>query len=117
MIRERLARPQIVSTSRHITGGGVDLEDVTWADDTLTGRSAVVANDAYEIDLTDPAGYTFAAASCGDADLVRAGRDGALVKVVCRSATSRTITWTARYEAAHRMAPVPPGAGSSQRRP
>ena len=102
VIRERLPRPQVVATNRHITGGGVDLEDVTWADDALTGRSAVVANDPYEIELTEPAGYTFRGAACGGADLVGAGRDGALVKVVCRSATSRTITWTARYERTRR---------------
>lgn len=58
-IRPELSRPQILSTSRHITQGGVDLQGVEWdaASGTLSGRSLVVAGDAYTIDLHVPPGY------------------------------------------------------------
>ncbi len=39
------AHPQVVATSRHITGGGVDLLDVSWKDGVLSGRSRVVGGE------------------------------------------------------------------------
>ena len=63
-IREKLDRPQIVSTSRHITQGGVDLENVTWDAnaDTLSGRSQMVRDDAYDIVLRVPDDFRFVGA-------------------------------------------------------
>ena len=52
VIRERLPHPQVVATSRHITGGGVDLLDVSWKDGVLSGRSRVVGGEPYEIFVT-----------------------------------------------------------------
>jgi len=51
--------PQIVSTSRHITQGGVDLAGVRWnaKRNELSGRSLVVAGDPYELRLWVPRGY------------------------------------------------------------
>ena len=31
-LREKLDRPQLLSTSRHLSQGGVDLAEVRWAD-------------------------------------------------------------------------------------
>ena len=41
-IREKRSGPQVISTDRHISQGGVELEDVTWDDasQTLHGISA-----------------------------------------------------------------------------
>jgi len=64
-IREKLDRPQIVSTSRHISQGGVDLRAVDWQDNTLAGRSNVVGGDRYELLLHLPAGYTVKTATLG----------------------------------------------------
>ncbi len=58
-IREREDRPQVVATSRHVSCGGPDLEAVSWAGDALSGRSRLVRGDAYELHLTEPAGYRF----------------------------------------------------------
>jgi len=97
VIRERLPRPQLVATSRHLTGGGVDLAEVTWVDDMLSGRSRVVANDPYVLYLTEPPGFVFASATCGDAPLTGTARDGGLVTVTCQPATSGEIGWRARF--------------------
>ena len=98
IIRERLTHPQILSTGRHITGGGVDLRNVRWANNVLEGTSDIVQDDPYEITLTEPPGYTLEGASCGTAERVRTSHVGTLVKILCRSGTSQTITWTARYK-------------------
>ena len=48
-IRPASPRPQVVSTSRHITQGLIDLSNETWRDEELSGTSKVVAGDPYEI--------------------------------------------------------------------
>ena len=97
IVRERVAHPQIVATSRHITGGGVDLLDVQWREGSLIGRSNVVARDPYDIYVTEPAGFTFDKATCDGAQLTGAARDGALVKITCLAETSRGIGWSVTF--------------------
>ena len=58
-IRARLDRPQIVTTSRHITCGGPDLQDVTWKENELSGVSDIVGGEPYDIVVHEPAGTTF----------------------------------------------------------
>jgi len=107
VVREHVAHPQLVATSRHITGGGVDLLDVQWREGTLSGGSTLVAHDPYDIYITEPTGFSFDKATCGGAALKGAGREGAkpgstsrggaLVKITCVSETSREIAWTATF--------------------
>jgi hypothetical protein len=56
-IREQLDHPQIVSTNRHLSQGGVDLIDVKWRGSTLSGASRVVNGDRYELAVYVPATY------------------------------------------------------------
>jgi len=48
--------PFVLSTSRHVTQGMIDLTDETWnaATRTLSGRSQVVAGDPYELRIVNP---------------------------------------------------------------
>jgi len=64
-IRKTLNRPQILSTSRHISQGGADLESVVWKDRRLSGASKVVRNDPYSIFVRLPDGYTVKSATIG----------------------------------------------------
>lgn len=60
--------PQVISTSRHITQGVVDLTEEKWnADKTLlTGTSRMVAGDRYELRIARPGegDWKLSAASC-----------------------------------------------------
>jgi alpha-galactosidase len=114
VIRAELAHPQLVATGRHITGGGVDLVDVSWSDrpvravaagsklgreagdGVLAGRSQMVGGDRYEIYLTEPAGWRFAAMECEGATVVPK-REGGVIRSGCSSAASREIAWFARF--------------------
>jgi hypothetical protein len=51
--------PQVLSTSRHITQGAVDLESVAWDEKSrrLNALSATVAGDLYTVHLYAPEGY------------------------------------------------------------
>jgi alpha-galactosidase len=99
IIRERLARPQVVATSRHITGGGVDLLDVQWKDGVLSGRSQVVGRDPYEIYITEPTGWTLAGMECGGGTTLPVEREGPVIKSGCRVEASGEIGWRARFRA------------------
>jgi len=96
-IRERVERPQLLATSRHVSCGGVDLRDVAWRGDTLAGRSDVVGGDAYELYLTEPAGYRFQEAVADGAQVTGTERAGALRIVRMRAAESATVTWSVRW--------------------
>ncbi len=57
LIRRLLGRPQLLATSRHITGGAFDLEELSWEEETrtLSGRSRTVPGEPYTVTAYDPA--------------------------------------------------------------
>jgi hypothetical protein len=89
--------PTVLSTSRHITQGAVDLMKADWDSEALTGASKVVANDPYEIRIA-PNGKKLSGVTLGKddqaagvkAELVE--KDG-LVLVTLASSTNRTVQW------------------------
>ena len=101
VIRERLPHPQVVATSRHITGGGVDLLDVAWKDDVLSGRSLVVGGDPYAISMTTSAGgsnWRLADFQCGPNVPSVVRQEPPLVTATCQPKTGGEIAWRARFE-------------------
>jgi hypothetical protein len=96
-IRGQVAHPQLVATNRHVSCGGPDLKSVSWSNDTLSGESAVVGGDEYDVYLTEPAGYRFGGVSVKGAELVGSSIEGTLRVVRLRSATSATASWAVRY--------------------
>ncbi len=97
VIREQLDRPQLVATSRHVTGGGVDVLDLSWHDGVLGGQSRLVGRDPYEVYLTEPTGWTLAQFACDGADPLAVERVGGLVKAGCRSERSVEVAWRAEF--------------------
>jgi hypothetical protein len=112
VIRERLSHPQVVATSRHLTGGGVDLLDVTWKDGVLSGRSLAVGGEPYDIYMTTSAGaqaWRLAEVQCGAG--IRSTREARppLVTATCLPTSSGEMSWRARFEPV-RVAPAPAAA-------
>ena len=60
-VRAEADHPQLLSTSRHITQGLIDVVEEKWDPNsrTLTGRSLVVAGDTYELRVALPANGTW----------------------------------------------------------
>ncbi len=93
-IRERTDHPQLVATSRHVSCGAVDLVDVAWSGNALSGTSDLVGGDPYDLYVSEPAGFRFVRATTGDgAEVVSAARAGALRVVRLRAASSARVTW------------------------
>ena len=97
-IREKLNRPQILSTNRHLSQGGADLLDVQWDERTLTlsGKSEVVAEDAYTLVLHLPDGYRVESADF-DGRPAKVAPEGNLARVGLRPAESKDVGWSVKF--------------------
>lgn len=105
-VHRQLERPQLVSTSRHVTQGAVDLVSVQWdaAQRTLSGVSRVVAGDPYELRVATPptGGWHAVSATLGD-DHAAAGATislhdaewGARVRIL--SPQTGEVSWKVNY--------------------
>lgn len=106
-VRARADHPQVISTSRHVTQGMVDLDREAWDKEkqVLSGRSRVVAGDDYEIRIVLPEGKTqwrvkgteTATADRKKGVRITGRRDEALVRVKIESAESREVKWAVSF--------------------
>jgi alpha-galactosidase len=99
IIRERLEHPQILATSRHVTGGGPDLKTVAWDGSSLTGRSLLVGGDRYDVYVTEPRGWTLDSFSCGPVPALAVEHRGGHAKAGCTAPASGEVSWSARFVA------------------
>lgn len=101
-------RAQVLSTSRHITQGVIDIEREHWAgrSKALQGVSRVVANDPYELRVA--AGLPDGPLKCVEVSLSKADRkagasiklvsqDGWQLRVLIESPESRSIKWSLKF--------------------
>jgi len=112
-VRPVSGEPQVISTSRHITQGIVDLLEERWDGDTrmLSGVSRVVANDPYEIRIA-AVGATAAWQATGVAVSPQDAAAGVKIsltkqedwrlRVRIDSKTSRDIRWTIQFVSSRR---------------
>lgn len=109
--RLREGQPTLISTSRHITQGGMDLHDVAFDARTLTmsGRSDLVADDPYELRFFVPEGDASFEITDVDADgassFVRSA--GPLLIVTLESDESRRAAWHVTFARGSRRSEPP----------
>jgi hypothetical protein len=102
-VRPMLDRPFLISTSRHITQGMVDVVEEKWDAATLTlrGESKVVAGDPYELRFATPSdewridGNSWDAETSGD-PVIKAVSGG--VKLRSQWRDSGTVKWEVRFK-------------------
>lgn len=91
-LRPLLDRPQIVSTSRHLSQGAAELRDVAWKDNTLTVTSELVKGDPYKLTLHLPHGFTLKHCSLGEATV-----DGNILRVTYTPEKNGEYTFTMKF--------------------
>lgn len=96
-IRERLDRPQVIATNRHISSGGYDLKKVIWKGNTLSGQSIVTANDIYDIYVFEPEDYLYSSVTVGGAEYLGERRHGSIRIISIRSGKTVTADWSMTY--------------------
>jgi hypothetical protein len=97
-IREARQHPWILSTTRHISQGGVSLLDETWDANTgtLSGKSAVVIDDPYVMTVHLPKGFRIADAEAGSEKIECANQEETAVVRLIPSAT-KVVPWTITF--------------------
>ena len=97
-IREARPHPWVVSTTRHISQGGVSLAEVKWdgARNVLSGRSAVVAGDPYVLTIYLPEGYRLRSAQAVGLE-ARASVSGPVASLRLASPTTRVVDWQVNF--------------------
>ena len=104
-LREYCNKPVVVSTSRHITQGIVDLIEENWnlSKKTLTGTSRLVANDPYEIRMIVPSGnksWKLTSFTAGNefVKVTKQEQNGQMIRVSMVSTESTILNWSAIFE-------------------
>ena len=98
--------PQVVSTSRHLTQGVTDLSGENWNSEnqTLSGTSAVIAGDDYEIRIMVPAGensWLVKSASVGIGRLNAVAsfvQDGSFIRVTISPEVTGPAYWKVSFD-------------------
>ena len=104
-VRPVANHPQLISTSRHITQGIVDVLDEKWdaASKTLSGRSKVVGSDPYELRIVLPnngvASEVWAAKTAKISGGLTAtiAQDKSLARITIQPSNSGEISWSVKF--------------------
>lgn len=93
-IREAREHPWVLSTTRHISQGGVSLLDERWdsGKKVLSGKSAVVIGDPYVLTVHLPEGFRLHGAEVGDEEVEFANQTVTATLRIVPSAT-KTVEW------------------------
>jgi hypothetical protein len=99
-IREARQHPWILSTTRHISQGGVSLLDERWDGDrkVLSGKSKVVVGDPYVLTIHLPEGFRVEGGEVGGENVECANRERTATVRVVPSAT-KTVDWEVTFAA------------------
>jgi len=94
-IVEKLDRPVLVSTSRHIRQMAVDIKELAYEAGrrVLRGVSRAVAGDPYQLRIYVPDGFHASRVELSGGLAATMTTDGALLKVDCTSTTGDDIEW------------------------
>lgn len=104
-LRETSHHPQLLSTSRHITQGLIDVRSEMWDADSLTlrGSSDMVAGDPYELRIVCPPDFAPSKWTLGAADSIGSGTsiEGNLVRITVTPAKSGPVDWALTFTRTH----------------
>ena len=97
-IREVRPNPWVISTTRHISQGGVSLLDEKWDNpsSTLSGKSAVVSGDPYVLTVHLPSGFKLASTEVSG-EKVEIGNQTETATVRMVPSASKTVEWKMKF--------------------
>jgi hypothetical protein len=92
------SRPQFLSTNRHVTQGGTDIESITWDPGALTLEVKQKCDGMFPYALTVhvPAGFRLEQA-LADSTTLKPERAGPILRLRHESLFSTTVTWSLRF--------------------
>lgn len=102
-VRAKADHPQVLSTSRHVTQGMMDLSEEGWepSTKTLSGRSKIIRGDTYEVRIASasaPSRITLDAGSREAGATATLDAGGELLRLRITSPKNRNVTWTVQFQ-------------------
>lgn len=97
-IRNEEMHPQLAATNRHISCGALELRNISWQNNRLSGESELVANDEYIIYITEPEGFGFSGVECTGATVLSSPKKNNLREIHLKSPQKTIIQWTISYK-------------------
>jgi len=100
-VRPVADHPQLISTSRHITQGIVDVMDEKWdaVSSTLSGRSKIVGGDPYELRIVLPnKNWITGKVEVSGNATATFNQDNNLVRATIQTPTSGEFNWTVTFK-------------------
>jgi hypothetical protein len=96
-IREAQEHPQLMATNRHLSCGALEVTGVAWENDTLSGRSAVLADEPYILYLHEPKGSTYSSFTSEGATFLGTEVIGSIRQIKLRSDATGGVNWKVIY--------------------
>lgn len=96
-IREKLDRPQLISTNRHISQGAAEIQKLIWIDNTLQGRSKVIENDTYILTIYKPDNYKLKNIEIDDVE-IKTETISNILKISWAPKQTESIKWQINFE-------------------
>lgn len=98
-MRPSKSYPQVISTSRHITQGLMDIKKEAWNPDkqVLSGTSEVVKGDKYELRIIVPEGTDIKRVQC-NAGKATTQKEGKLMRVSFVPKKTEVINWSIEFK-------------------
>ncbi len=99
-IREKLNRPQLLSTNRHLSQGAAEIEKMLWEDQTIKGRSRVIIDDNYVISIYVPDGFQFKTALI-NGKKAKTVQNGNVLKISYLPEQTASVSWEISFNTTH----------------
>ncbi|MES2996219.1 MAG: hypothetical protein V4733_05345 [Verrucomicrobiota bacterium] len=96
-LRASEGRPLLISTSRHVTQGMVDVKKEIWNNNKLSGVSQVIGADPYELRIIVPEGYTAGEVKLSTGEKPEVSNEPGLLRVKFTPAKSGTANWSVAF--------------------
>lgn len=96
-IRREEMHPQLVATNRHISCGALEINNLSWRNNRLSGESELVANDEYVIYITEPEGFNFSGVTCEGATVLSSLPKNNLREIHLKSPQKTNVQWIINY--------------------
>lgn len=96
-IREKLDRPQLLSTNRHLSQGAAEVEMMRWEEGHLIGRSRMVVEDEYTLSIYVPEDYHFISATV-DEKPAHSSMEDSVLKISHLPESTASLSWEILFE-------------------
>lgn len=92
--------PQLLSTNRHVTQGGMELKDLRWDESRceLRGKSDLVAEEEYRIAVHVPRGYNLVEVQADSEESRAEAGHTHMVRLSLQHPRDKTVAWRARFD-------------------